>query len=369
MKKRLLPLLLALCTVFALLPATVLASRTVLDDVVNYLAIKKNEIYLDNDTTHDSLCMALERLLPEGTGVTVEKGTYFNKINASTTKEGEILAHFYLYHGGDRTDYYYKFVIPIQEENAIEASKIDADLAAIASAFREYFASARVDQGNILQQKKNLQQVADNAVRYGSEAKWVNGSGFSTSIKNGFIRGTMNMSLGAQRRELKLDATIHADGTVTMNSPALPAPEPAVTPAAVKAEPTQDRLTVDGVVQNPTVYKINGANYFQIRDLAAMLNGTSKQFSVGYDSASKSVTATSQQPYTPTGAELAGAASGTQEAAVSNDTILVNGQAAQAEVYKINGANYFKLRDLGAALGFEVGWDDANKVASIRTDG
>ena len=28
----------------------------------------------------------------------------------------------------------------------------------------------------------------------------------------------------------------------------------------------------------------------------------------------------------------------------------------EAEVYKIDGSNYFKLRDLGAALGFEVGW-------------
>ena len=51
----------------------------------------------------------------------------------------------------------------------------------------------------------------------------------------------------------------------------------------VTASPTNDKLTVDGVERNPTVYKIGDSNYFKIRDLAAVLNGTGKQFSVGYD--------------------------------------------------------------------------------------
>ena len=126
--------------------------------------------------------------------------------------------------------------------------------------------------------------------------------------------------------------------------------------ATVQANPTNDKLTVNGVEQNPTVYKIGDSNYFKIRDLAAVLNGTGKQFSVGYDAEKQSVTAAPGQPYELTGTELTGAASSSQTAQASNDAVYVNGQRVEAEVYKIDGSNYFKLRDLGAALGFEVGW-------------
>lgn len=146
-------------------------------------------------------------------------------------------------------------------------------------------------------------------------------------------------------------------------------PEQPVQPAEAEAMPTNDKLTVNGELQTPTVYKINGGNYFKLRDLAVLLNGTSCQFDVGYDGSTNSVTATSGKGYTKLDGDMAGPASGNQTATLSNDKIIVNGQAAQVEVYKIDGGNYFKLRDLGTALGFEVGWDDANKVASITTNG
>ena len=99
-----------------------------------------------------------------------------------------------------------------------------------------------------------------------------------------------------------------------------------------------------------------------------MLNGTGKQFSVGYDSAAKAVTATSGQPYEATGKELAGAAAGGERTAqVSNDAIYINGEEAKVSVYKIGGSNYFKLRDLGKALDFYVGYE-AGKGMYIETD-
>ena len=137
---------------------------------------------------------------------------------------------------------------------------------------------------------------------------------------------------------------------------------------AVTASPTNDKLTVDGVERNPTVYKIGDSNYFKIRDLAAVLNGTSKQFSVGYDGEKQSVTATPGQPYELTGTELTGAASSSQPAQASGDAVYVNGQRVEAEVYKIDGSNYFKLRDLGAALGFEVNWT-AERGVIVETGG
>ncbi len=146
-------------------------------------------------------------------------------------------------------------------------------------------------------------------------------------------------------------------------------PEQPEKPAAeVKAMPTNDKLTCDGQLQNATVYKIGGSNFFKIRDLAAMLNGTEKQFSVGYDGAAKAVTATSGQPYEGAGKELAGAAAGGEQTAqVSNDSIYINGEKTTVSVYKIGGSNYFKLRDLGKALNFYVGYE-GGKGMYIETD-
>ena len=40
---------------------------------------------------------------------------------------------------------------------------------------------------------------------------------------------------------------------------------------------------------HPAVYKIDGYNYFKLRDIAMLLRGSEKEFAVEYDEASKSV--------------------------------------------------------------------------------
>ena len=139
-------------------------------------------------------------------------------------------------------------------------------------------------------------------------------------------------------------------------------------PAGTTASPTNDKLEVNGNAADPTVYKINDSNYFKIRDVAALLNGTEKQFAVGYDGGKNAVTATTGQGYAKQPGDLAGApAGGSQTAETSNDVIYVNGEKITAEVYKIGGSNYFKLRDLGKALNFYVGWS-ADRGMYIETN-
>lgn len=132
------------------------------------------------------------------------------------------------------------------------------------------------------------------------------------------------------------------------------------TSKANNANPTPDTLYVNGTVQTPTVYKINDNNYFKLRDVAMLLNGSEKQFSLAYDASVGAVQVVTGQPYTPDGSELAGQASGGKNAVASNDTLYINGAKADGlTVYQIDGNNYFKLRDLGQALDFYVGWDEA----------
>jgi len=131
-----------------------------------------------------------------------------------------------------------------------------------------------------------------------------------------------------------------------------------VTPPQPKtAIPTRDKLEVDGKAQTPAAYKLDDYNYFKLRDLAALLNGTAKQFSVEYNPDNGVVTLTTGQPYTVTGSESVGPVqSGAQSALPSDNAMYVDGTKIQFTAYQIGGYNYFKLRDLGKSLNFYVGW-------------
>lgn len=152
----------------------------------------------------------------------------------------------------------------------------------------------------------------------------------------------------------------------------------ASTAAAAKSEETYSAIATNNtiVVSNstdvpdahlvhPAVYKIKGANYFKLRDVAMLLNGSGKQFAVDYDDTAKAVSITSGKPYIMVGGELSGTAAANRSAIVSNNTISINGNSTDLTVFKIDGANYFKLQDIGKALDFYVGYDDETKTVYI----
>ena len=138
--------------------------------------------------------------------------------------------------------------------------------------------------------------------------------------------------------------------------------------AGVTVLSTQN-LSVDGKTIPCEKYNIDGSNYFKLRDMAYLLNGTAAQFSVGWDAASSTVSITTGQPYTLNGTELkldGGDKSATS--VPSSQTIKIDGAVvSNLSVYNIGGNNYFKLRDLGLALGFEVGYDAATFTATVFT--
>ena len=53
-------------------------------------------------------------------------------------------------------------------------------------------------------------------------------------------------------------------------------------------------------------------------------------------------------------------------AKVSTHKVTLNGESVKLGAYTINGSNYFKLRDLGDALGFGVDWN-ADTMTMILT--
>lgn len=128
------------------------------------------------------------------------------------------------------------------------------------------------------------------------------------------------------------------------------------------------KITVDGTPVSLTAYNINGNNYFKLRDLAVLLNGTQAQFQVGWNDTTRTITLSTGEAYTAAGGELAKVSAVNQLGVATDAGLYVDGAPADLTAYNINGNNYFKLRDLGKVLGFHVGWDDASHTVSILTD-
>jgi hypothetical protein len=116
-------------------------------------------------------------------------------------------------------------------------------------------------------------------------------------------------------------------------------------------------------VFNPSnPYNINGNNYFKLRDLAMVLDGTESSFEVGWDDKENAISLEAGKAYTAVGGELNIAQETfTEDALLSTSTIFLDGEEVELTAYLINGNNYFD---------FEVTWDgETNTIGIDSTSG
>ncbi|MCI8477725.1 MAG: hypothetical protein HFE97_05170 [Oscillospiraceae bacterium] len=133
-------------------------------------------------------------------------------------------------------------------------------------------------------------------------------------------------------------------------------------------------VEVDGIPMQFQAYALkdangNDTNYVKLRDVAEVLNGTEAQFQVGWDGA---VNLTTNMAYTPDGSEFSTPFSGNRPYEKAAAPTKVNGQIVSCAAILLkddagNGYTYYKLRDLGQLLGFNVGWS-AERGIYIETD-
>ena len=64
---------------------------------------------------------------------------------------------------------------------------------------------------------------------------------------------------------------------------------------------------------------------------------------------------------------MAGKGSGKQTATLTSSRIYLDGKEVSFTAYNIGGNNYFKLRDIGKTIDFNVSWDGANNRIGINT--
>ena len=126
-------------------------------------------------------------------------------------------------------------------------------------------------------------------------------------------------------------------------------------------------LTLNGTATKLGTYNIANNNYVKLRDVAQLLKGTGKEFSVTWNGSAQRIDLTTGQSYQSVGGELVPLAAGYQMAVPNSAAVRLNGGAVKLTAYTINGNNFFKLRDLGSALDFYVGWDAAAGTVVVDT--
>lgn len=102
----------------------------------------------------------------------------------------------------------------------------------------------------------------------------------------------------------------------------------------------------------------NATNYIKLRDVASVLSGSAAQFNVGWDGA---VNIEPGKGYTSNGSEMKTPFSGDRAYETATAETRINGSPAALDAIVLRddagGAyTYYKLRDLGTALGFRVDW-------------
>lgn len=155
--------------------------------------------------------------------------------------------------------------------------------------------------------------------------------------------------------------------------------------SSITALPSSSNVLISGKTVsfeafNKTVsfeaYNINGSNYFKLRDLAAALNGSEKQFNIKWDDVANAISLVGPLPYDFVGGELAVSGStASVNATLTSSTTFTYGDGLlrykpygrRFKAYNINGSNYFKLRDIAAAMNFNVTFDAATNTIKINT--
>lgn len=133
------------------------------------------------------------------------------------------------------------------------------------------------------------------------------------------------------------------------------------------ATPTGNAIYVDGTKVNGAAYMINSNNYFKLRDIAAMVNNSAKQFEVSWNQNEKRIDLTTNKAYTVVGGELALPSATTKTAKESTAVVYKNGTKAAYTGYTISDNNYYKLRDLCKDMDIGVKYDNATKRVDILT--
>ncbi len=102
--------------------------------------------------------------------------------------------------------------------------------------------------------------------------------------------------------------------------------EASTSKAETTATPSATKLMVNGKAVSVDAYTINDSNYIKLRDLAALVNNTNKNFEVTFNNDTKVINLISNKAYTPTGGELTKGNGQSQTATLTTSKIYIDGK-------------------------------------------
>lgn len=136
-------------------------------------------------------------------------------------------------------------------------------------------------------------------------------------------------------------------------------------PQTITAIANEARVSYDGNYVNFEAYTIEQNNYFKLRDLAAMAKYG--QFNVEWDYEANGIQITTDVPYQSVGGEMSTPTGKSKFATLSNPRLFVNGVEVYATAYNIDNNNFFKIRDIGELLGWDIYWNPENGDITVDT--
>lgn len=137
--------------------------------------------------------------------------------------------------------------------------------------------------------------------------------------------------------------------------------------AQEKATPSAAKVNINERQVGFQAYNIKGNTYFKLRDISAALYGTDAGFKTEYDSSKNAIVLTKGAAYISDYKIDSTPIKNAKDAKISSQKVMLNDKEVDVTAYNIDGYNYFKLRDLGDALGFKVAWDNISKTIVIQS--
>lgn len=128
-------------------------------------------------------------------------------------------------------------------------------------------------------------------------------------------------------------------------------------------------IDVNGTEVEIEGYNIEGNNYFKLRDIAAALSETNKNFQVEYDKDNDRVVITAGKNYEPDGTENFEAEDPDNKQIKETVSEVYFGEnKIELKAYNVDGYNYVKLRDVASMMDFALMYYGDIKEVSFVTD-